>query len=83
MSHRRVQKKQKATNYCVRFWSLVMVRNQLPTQVVKSIRIRLTVSLYATSPVEGHVKHDNYEYNTFINITITNKYNYRCKTNHK
>ena len=31
----RVQKKQTATNYCIRFWSLVMVRNQLPAQVVK------------------------------------------------
>ena len=28
--------KRKATNHRIRFWSLVMVRNQLPTQVVKS-----------------------------------------------
>ena len=34
MSYRRVQKEKKATNCCIRFWSLVMVRNQLPAQVV-------------------------------------------------
>ena len=36
--YRRVQKKKKATNCCIRFWSLVMVRNQLPTQVVNILR---------------------------------------------
>ena len=35
ISYRRVQKTKRATNYHTRFWSLVMVRNQLPAQVVK------------------------------------------------
>ena len=34
MSYRR-ELKQKATNYRARFWSLVMVRNQLPAQLVE------------------------------------------------
>ena len=35
ISHRRVQRKKKATNHCITAWSIVMVRNQLPAQEVK------------------------------------------------
>ena len=34
MSHRRVQKKEKATNYCVRFGDSLWSADQLPAQVV-------------------------------------------------
>ena len=34
ISYQRVEKEKKATNYCTR--SLVMVRNQLPAQVVEN-----------------------------------------------
>ena len=36
--YRRVQKKQKATNCCIRVRSLVMVRNRLPAQVFNLLR---------------------------------------------
>ena len=35
ISHDIDEFEKKAANYCIRFWSLVMVRNRLPAQVVK------------------------------------------------
>ena len=39
MSHRRVQKKQKATSYCTGFGHSLRSANQLPAQIVKSIEL--------------------------------------------
>ena len=46
ISYRQVQKRKKATNYRIRFRSLVMVRNQLPAQVVKLTQIDVRIDFF-------------------------------------
>ena len=50
--------KEKATNRCIRYWSLVMVRNQLAAQVVKQNvwGNRLEISLIISSLSCKHLK---------------------------